>query len=114
MFCAKIRSGLNHADFDGKRQVIELLDVRCKIDFENDEKMIWLKCLIEPEGQQQLLPMPTSPLSSTGNRQQMYILTARLVVSNPRAGLETRIAQSSLADVLFLEAGEKAEKYWLE
>jgi hypothetical protein len=65
-FCAKIRSGLNYADFEGKRQVIELLDVRCKIDFENDEKMIWLKCLMEPEGQPQLLRTLTSPLSSIG------------------------------------------------
>lgn len=61
-FCAKIRGRLNQADFDAKRQIIELLDVRCKIDFENGEKMIWLKCLIVPEGQQQLLRTPTSPL----------------------------------------------------
>jgi hypothetical protein len=27
-FCAKIRCRLNHADFDAKRQIIELLDVR--------------------------------------------------------------------------------------
>jgi len=30
------------------------------------------------------------------------------VVSNPRASLETKIAQSTLADALFLEIGKKA------
>ncbi len=65
-FCAKIRGGLDQADFDARRQIIELLDVRGKIAFENDQKVIYLKCLIQPKEQQPLLPMQISPLSNIG------------------------------------------------
>jgi hypothetical protein len=65
-FCAKIRDRLNQADFEAKRQLIELLDVRCKMDFENGEKVVWLKCLIQPKEQPQVLRTPTLPLSNTG------------------------------------------------
>ena len=43
-FCAKIKNGLNQADFNTKRQIIELLNVRGKIAFENNEKVIYPKC----------------------------------------------------------------------
>jgi hypothetical protein len=88
-----------------------MLDLCGQLVMENDKKVIYVSCLISPEP---VSLVPILPLSSTGNRQQTYILTARLVVSNPRAGLETGIAQSSLADVLFLEVGRKAEIDWLE
>jgi hypothetical protein len=78
-FCAKIRGRLEQADFDTKRQIIELLDVRCKIDIEDGEKVIWLKCLIEPQEQLQVLRTPTSHLSSDHNRHPV-IITARLVL----------------------------------
>lgn len=65
-FYAKIRDRLNQADFDTKRQLIELLDVRCKMDFVDGEKMIWLKCLIDPQEQPQVLRTPISHLSNTG------------------------------------------------
>jgi len=57
-FCAKIRKGLDRADFNTKRQIIELLDIQGKYAVENGEKVIYLKCLIDPkEGQLQRLPM---------------------------------------------------------
>jgi len=56
-FCAKIRNGLDQADFNTKRQIIELLDVRGKIAFENNEKVVYLKCLIT---QQPLAPIVIS------------------------------------------------------
>ena len=46
-FCAKIRTGLDNADFNAKRQIIQLLDIRGKIAFENGERVLYLKCLIE-------------------------------------------------------------------
>jgi hypothetical protein len=42
-FCAKIRNGLDLADFNTQRLIIELLDVRSKIAFENNEKVVYLK-----------------------------------------------------------------------
>ena len=65
-FCAKIRKGLNQADFNIKRQIIELLDVRGKIAFENNEKVLYLKCLIQPNEYQQRLPIVTSHSSNIG------------------------------------------------
>jgi site-specific DNA recombinase len=62
-FCAKIRPKLEEATFDTRRQIIELLDVRGKIAYENDEKVIYLKCLITPE-QQPLLPIVISHSSN--------------------------------------------------
>ncbi len=62
-FCAKIRSGLDQADFNTKRQIIELLDVRGKIAYENNEKVVYLKCLIP---QHQVSRVPISPSSNTG------------------------------------------------
>ena len=47
-FAAKIRDGIDAADFYAKRQIIELLDIRGKIALENGEKVIYLKCLIDP------------------------------------------------------------------
>jgi len=64
-FCAKIRNGLDQADFNTKRQIIELLDVRGKVAFENNEKVLYLKCLITSE-QQPRFPVLISHLSNTG------------------------------------------------
>jgi hypothetical protein len=62
-FCAKIRNGLDQADFNTKRQIIELLDVRGKVAFENNEKVIYIKCLIP---QQQVSRVLISHLSNIG------------------------------------------------
>ncbi len=60
-FCAKIRDGLDCADFATKRQIIELLDIRAKVAFENGEKVIYLKCLIVQPEQRQVLLMLILP-----------------------------------------------------
>ncbi len=69
-FCAKIRDGLDKADFNTKRQIIELLDIRGKIAFENNEKVLYIKCLIEtsPEQRQvsRLLILPSSNIGEIG------------------------------------------------
>lgn len=73
-FCARIRKGLDQADFSAKRQIIELLDVRGKVAFENGEKVLYLKCLVRPQEQQPLLPIAISPSLNTG-----ALATARFV-----------------------------------
>jgi hypothetical protein len=73
-FCAKIRHGLDQADFNTKRQIIELLDIRGKIAFENNEKVLYLKCLIS---QQQVSRVLISHWSNTG------AIATRLCASHP-------------------------------
>ena len=65
-FCAKIRVGLENADFAAKRQIIELLDIRGKIAFENGQKVLYLRCLLDTQEPLRRLPMQISPSSSTG------------------------------------------------
>jgi hypothetical protein len=55
----KIRDRLDDASFETKRRLIDLLDVNGKLDIENNERVIYIKCLISP---QQRLQMPTSRL----------------------------------------------------
>ncbi|GAB4540864.1 MAG: hypothetical protein Fur002_08300 [Anaerolineales bacterium] len=57
-FCAKIRKGLDKADFKTKRQIIELLDIRGKIAFENNEKVLYIKCLIQPQQVSRVMILP--------------------------------------------------------
>lgn len=59
-FCDRIRPVFDQAEFGTRRQIIEMLDVRGKIAFENGEKVICLKCLVIPE-QQPLVPMRILP-----------------------------------------------------
>lgn len=65
-FCAKIRKGLKKADFKTKRQIVDLLDIRGKVAFENGEKVIYLRCLINIQEQQPVLRLPISPSLNTG------------------------------------------------
>ena len=74
-FCSRVKERFDLATFINKRKVIEMLDVRGKLAIENGHKVVHVRCLL---GQQRLLQMQTSPLSSTGNRQQAYIVTAKL------------------------------------
>jgi hypothetical protein len=90
-FCAKIRTSLDQADFNAKRQIIELLDIRGKIAFENGQKVVYLKCLIDPKEQQQRLPIQILP-SQRSHTGYTVELTARLVLA----------ANMSLADMLLL------------
>jgi site-specific DNA recombinase len=59
----KIRDRLDDASFETKRRLIDLLDVNGKLDIENNERVIYIKCLISP---QQRLQMPTSHSLNTG------------------------------------------------
>jgi site-specific DNA recombinase len=65
-FCAKIREGLDQADFNIKRHILELLDVRGKIAFENGERILYLKCLLDHYNPRQVSRVLISPLLSIG------------------------------------------------
>jgi len=62
-YFAEIQDRLGDASFEDKRKVIDLLDVSGKLDIENDERVIYIKCLISPL---QRLQMQTSHSSNTG------------------------------------------------
>ena len=62
-FCDGIRDRIDTADFDEKRQLLELFDVRGKLALENNEKVIYATCLIHPQPVALAL---TSHLSSIG------------------------------------------------
>ena len=62
-FCKKIRDKLDQATFEGKRRVLELLDVHGTLAMENEEKVLYITCAIYPQPVSLVL---TSPLSNTG------------------------------------------------
>lgn len=47
----QVRSRLDDASFEDKRRSIDLLDVNGKLDIENDERVIYIKCLTSPPQQ---------------------------------------------------------------
>jgi hypothetical protein len=47
-FYAKIRTGIDNAEFNAKHQIIQLLDIRAKVVYEKSERFLFLKCLINP------------------------------------------------------------------
>ena len=48
-FCDGIRDRVDTANFDEKRQLLELFDVRGKLATENNEKVIYATCLLQPQ-----------------------------------------------------------------
>jgi hypothetical protein len=42
----QVRSRLDDASFEDKRRSIDLLEINGKFDFENNERVIYIKCLI--------------------------------------------------------------------
>ena len=47
-FCDGIRDRVDTANFDEKRQLLELFDVRGKLAIENNEKVIHATCILQP------------------------------------------------------------------
>ena len=62
-FCSQVRDGLDSLTFADKRRIFEILDVRAKLAFENNEKVVYVRCLID---QQRLSLVQTSHSSNTG------------------------------------------------
>jgi hypothetical protein len=47
-FCDGIRDRIDTANFDEKHQLLELFNVRGKLALENNEKVIYATCLLQP------------------------------------------------------------------
>ncbi|NOH04931.1 MAG: hypothetical protein HND47_24655 [Chloroflexi bacterium] len=77
-YCESIKYVLDNATFEQKRRVLEMLDVRGTLAIEEDERVIYVKCLETP--QQRLSLAPTSP-SSNLHWQNSIELTARFIVA---------------------------------
>jgi len=63
-YCESIKDVLDSATFEQKRHVLEMLDVRGTLAIEDNERVIYVKCLVTP--QQRLSLAPTSPSSNIG------------------------------------------------
>ena len=48
-FCDSIRDRVDTASFEEKRQLLEMFDVRGKLTVENNEKVVYVSCLLEPQ-----------------------------------------------------------------
>jgi hypothetical protein len=77
LFCKTIKDVLDTATFEQTQQVPGMLDVRGTLAIEDNERVIYVKCLVTP--QQRLSLLPTSPSLCCHNGTP-YMVTARLVV----------------------------------
>lgn len=64
-FCDSIRDRVDTASFEEKRQLLEMFDVRGKLTVENNEKVIYVTCLLQPQPQPLSLAL-TSHLLNIG------------------------------------------------
>ena len=71
-FYNKIHNNLDSATFEGKRHILELLDVRGTLALENDEKVIYVSCLISPQPVSLVLTSPLSSIGGTGIPSYVY------------------------------------------
>lgn len=79
LFCETVKNVLDTATFEHKRQVLEMLDVRGTLAIEDNERVIYVKCLVTP--QQRLSLLPTSPSSNTGETVTMTCAFRSMVPS---------------------------------
>jgi site-specific DNA recombinase len=100
-YCAQIRQRLECTTFEQKRQVIDMLDVRGTLAIENEEKVVYVKCIL---GQQLLSVARTSPLSSCRG-QNTIVLTVWVILDrwqeqgNPISLADMLFSQTNLAQV---------------
>jgi len=79
-FCAHIRENLDYATFEGKRRILELLDVRGTLAVEDDQKVVYVSCLISPQPVSLVLTLPWQ--YSLFDKQPIEIST-RLFIQSP-------------------------------
>jgi hypothetical protein len=70
--------GLETSNIEQKRKIIKMLDVHGKLSIENEEKVVYVKCIL---GQQLLSVARTLHWSNNHNRHPVPA-TARLVLEN--------------------------------
>ena len=63
-FCETIKDELDIATFDQKRQLLEMLNLRGTLAIEDNERIVYVKCLVAP--QQRLSLAQISPSSNIG------------------------------------------------
>jgi hypothetical protein len=91
--CTKIHDKLGTVTFEGKRRILDMLDVRGTLAIEKDEKVIYISCPISPEPVSLVL---TSTLSSC-HGVNTIALTVWIILDR----LQEQGNQISLADMLF-------------
>ena len=69
-FCETIKRELEKATFEQKRQSVGMLNVRGTLAIKDNERIIYVKCLVTP--QQRLSLVPTSHLLSIGATVTMH------------------------------------------
>ncbi|MGD0172857.1 MAG: recombinase family protein [Anaerolineales bacterium] len=65
-FCSEVRSGLDNATFEDKRRYMDLLDLRCKLALEDQEKVAYIKCKLGAQRRSLVLTSPSSNIGGTG------------------------------------------------
>ncbi len=64
-FCDSIRDRVDTASFEEKRQLLEMFDVRGKLTVENNEKVVYVSCLLEPQPVSLALTSHSSNIGAT-------------------------------------------------
>ena len=79
MFLSEVREGIENSTFEYQRKVLDLLSVSGKLAIENNEKVIYITCLLNPESQ--WLSLVQISHSSNLNWQNSVEVTARVILS---------------------------------
>jgi hypothetical protein len=77
-FVRAVADGIKDVNFETKRRIIDLLDVRGKLAIENEKKVVYVSCKL---GEQQRSLVQTSPLSNTGGTKTIRCASRRTVRS---------------------------------
>ena len=76
-FCAHIQENLDYASFEGKRRILEILDVHGTLAVENDQKVLYASCLISPQPVSLVLTLPLSSIGGIATTPSAFHPTAR-------------------------------------
>lgn len=77
-FCSEVRNGLDKATFEDKRRYMDLLDLRCTLALEDQEKVAYLKCKLGAQRRSLALTSPSSNIGATATTHCVCRPTARL------------------------------------
>jgi hypothetical protein len=83
-FARRVAGGLEkvETDFETRRQIIDLLDVRVTLAIEDGQKVVYIRC---PVDEAEMSSIESSTSQSGGhNRQMPFALTARIVLDLPQ------------------------------
>ncbi len=75
-YCDSIRDRLDTANFEEKRQLIDLFDVRGTLAIEDEEKVVHVTCLLTPQSRSLALTL----LWRSNHKGTQYMVRARLLI----------------------------------